>query len=217
MSGWFGTAVDQDLLGSAHLYQGEGQAFDPEGLVSTAPAIAQVLLGWWVGQMVANGRMNAELIARLFLWATALLLLAYAWQFVMPLNKKIWTSSYVLHTTGLAMMALAALIHLVDIRQRPTELRGWVRFFEVFGKNPLFVFVLSGLVPRVLGLLRWQTGADAQGAPLWTSPLPWLYNNVFAGIGSDPRFGSLLFACTNLMLYALLAGWLDRRHIVIRV
>ena len=217
LQGWFGSAVDRALLGEAHLYRGEGVPFDPEGLASTAPAVAQVLLGWWVGQAVVGGRMDAGMVARLFLWATVLLLLAYGWQLVMPLNKKIWTSSYVLHTTGLAMMALAALIHVVDIRQRPAELRGWVRFFEVFGKNPLFVFVLSGLVPRVLGLLRWQAGTDAQGAPLWTSPLPALYNTVFAGIGNDPRLGSLLFAMLNLMLYAALAWWLDRQRIYIRV
>ena len=217
LQGWFGTAVDRALLGDAHLYQGEGLPFDPEGLASTAPAIAQVLLGGWVGQMIVSGRLNAGLVARLLLWATALLLLAYGWQLLMPLNKKIWTSSYVLHTTGLAMMALAALIHVVDIRQRPGEMRGWVPFFEAFGKNPLFVFVASGLVPRVLGLWRWQVGIDAQGAPLWTSPLPWLYKTLFAGIGSDPRVGSLLFAGANLLLYALLAGWLSRRHIHIRV
>ena len=217
LEGWFGTAIDRAVFGDAHLYQAEGTPFDPEGLASTVPAIAQVLLGWGVGQMIVGGRLNAALISRLFLWATALLLLGYAWQLMMPLNKKIWTSSYVLHTTGLAMMALATLIHLVDIRQRPTELRAWVRFFEVFGKNPLFIFVLSGLVPRVLGLVRWQTGVDALGVPLWTSPLPWLYNTVFAGVGSDPRFGSLLFACANLMLYALLAWWLDRQRLYIRV
>ena len=217
LQGWFGTGVDRALLGDAHLYKGEGVPFDPEGLASTAPAVAQVLLGWWVGQMIAKGRMNADLVSRLFLWATLLLLLAYGWQLTMPLNKKIWTSSYVLHTTGLAMMALAALIHVVDIRQRPAELRGWVPLFEAFGKNPLFVFVLSGLVPRLLGLVRWQVGIDAQGAPLWTSPLPWLYQTVFAGIGTDLRLGSLLFACANLLLYAALAQWLNRRHFYIRV
>ena len=217
LQGWFGTGVDRALLGDAHLYKGEGVPFDPEGLASTAPAVAQVLLGWWVGQMIAKGRMNADLVSRLFLWATLLLLLAYGWQLAMPLNKKIWTSSYVLHTTGLAMMALAALIHVVDIRQRPAELRGWVLLFEAFGKNPLFVFVLSGLVPRLLGLVRWQVGIDAEGAPRWTSPLPWLYQTVFAGIGTDPRLGSLLFACANLLLYAALAGWLNRRHFYIRV
>jgi predicted acyltransferase len=136
---------------------------------------------------------------------------------VLPLNKKIWTPSYVLHTTGLAIAVLALCLWLIEVRARPAELRGWVRFFEVFGRNPLFVFVLSGLVPRFLGLLRWQTGADAQGAALWTSPLPWLYQTVFAGIGNDPRLGSLLFATSQLLLYAAVAWWLDRRRLYIRL
>ena len=80
LQGWFGTAIDRALLGAVQLYQGEGVPFDPEGLASTAPAIAQGLLGWWVGQMIASSRINADLIARLFLWATALLLYALlAW------------------------------------------------------------------------------------------------------------------------------------------
>ena len=217
LQGWFGTALDRALLGAGHLYKGEGLPFDPEGLASTAPAIAQVLLGFWAGRMVLGRPVDAALVARLFLWATALLVLAWLWQLQMPFNKKIWTSSYVLHTSGLALMALAACIHLIEIRQRPAELRGWVRLFEVFGKNPLFVFVLSGLLPRFLGLLRWADGLDAQGATLWTSPLPWAYKTWFASIGSDPRLGSLLFALANLAGYALLVWWLDRRRIYIRV
>lgn len=220
LQGWFGTAIDRALLGETHLYKGEGVPFDPEGLASTMPAVAQVLLGWWVGRMVVAGPLSAALVSRLFLWATALLVLAYFWQLEMPLNKKIWTSSYVLHTTGLAMMALAAFIHLIDIRKQPRELAGWATFFEVFGKNPLFVFVLSGFVPRVLALLRWQDGVTAAGQVQWISPLPWVYKNVFAGIGQlagDPRLGSFLFACANLCAYALLAWWLDRKRIYIRV
>ena len=217
LQGWFGTAIDRALLGEAHLYHGEGVPFDPEGLASTAPAVAQVLLGFWAGQMVAGRRMDATVVARLCLWAVALLVLAHAWELVMPMNKKIWTSSYVLHTTGLAMLALAVCIHLIDIRGKPGELRGWVHVFEVFGRNPLFIFVLAGLVPRFLALLRWQTGVDAQGQPLWTSPLPWLYQTVFAPIGSDPRLGSLLYALAHLAVYAGLAHWMDRRRIYVRV
>ena len=226
LEGWFGTAFDTAVLGEAHLYKGEGVPFDPEGLASTLPAVAQVLLGWWVGHMVlqgmvlqgtAGGRNPVELVARLCLWAVALLVLAYAWQLEFPFNKKIWTSSYVLHTSGLAMLGLALFIQLIDIRKRPTELWGWASFFEVFGKNPLFVFVLAGLVPRVLALLRWQDGVNAQGLPVWTSPLPWVYKNLFANLSQDPRLGSFLFACANLSLYWALAWWLDRRRIYIRV
>ena len=136
---------------------------------------------------------------------------------MLPLNKKIWTPSYVLLTTGLAMMLLAALVHVVEVRQRAAELAGWARLFEVFGRNALFVFVASGLVPRVLALLRWPAGTGDDGTPAWTSPLPWVYKHVFADLGSDPRLGSFLYALANLSLYAGLAWWLDRRRLYIRV
>lgn len=217
LRGWFGTALDRALLGPSHLYRGEGVPFDPEGLASTAPAIAQVLLGWWVGDLIRRGPVDAALLRRLALWGLGLVLVAGLWHQQMPINKKIWTSSYVLLTTGLAMGALALCIWLIEMRRWPLEMAGWVRFFEAFGRNPLFVFVLSGLVPRVLALLRWPVGVDAQGAVLWTSPLPWAYQQLFAGIGNDPRLGSLLFALANLALYAVLAWWLDSRRIYIRV
>jgi predicted acyltransferase len=216
--GWFGTAVDRAVLGASHMYKGEGLAFDPEGLASTAPAIAQVLLGWWVGDMIVkHGTPDAGLVSRLFLWGGVLLVAGYVWQLDMPLNKKIWTSSYVLHTTGLAMMVLAALIHVVEVRQQPREQTGWANFFEVFGKNPLFVFVLSGFVPRVLALFRWADGFKPDGSLFWTSPLPWLYRNIFAHVSSDPRWGSFAFAVANLSMYWLLARWLDRRKIYVKV
>lgn len=222
LQGWFGTAVDRALLGESHLYRGEGLPFDPEGLASTAPAVAQVLLGWWVGRQVAQGPIDTRLLLRLFVAATVLLALAYGWQLQLPINKKIWTPSYVLLTTGLAMAALALCLRRLEplacgAPGLAPPLPLWARFFEPFGKNPLFVFVLSGLVPRVLGLLRWQNGVDAQGAPLWTSPLPWAYEHLFAGVGHDPRLGSFLYALANLLLYAALAAWLDRRRIYIRV
>jgi predicted acyltransferase len=225
LQGWFGTALDRAVLGEGHLYRGEGQPFDPEGLASTAPAVAQVLLGFWVGQWFLPRRLDAALVGRLALWGAVLLAAGYAWQLGMPLNKKIWTSSYVLHTTGMAMLALALCVQVVDIRARPAELAGWARFFEVFGRNALFVFVLSGLVPRVLGLVRWRvhwqldTAAHtvAEGTPVWTSPLPWVYRTFFAGLGQDPRLGSFVYACATLGAYAALAFWLDRRRVYIRV
>ncbi|HLL17399.1 MAG TPA: heparan-alpha-glucosaminide N-acetyltransferase domain-containing protein [Rubrivivax sp.] len=212
LDGWFGTAVDRALLGASHLYRGEGVPFDPEGLASTPPAIAQVLLGWWVGDMLrSTGAPDRALVLRLLRLALPMLLLALAWHLVMPINKKIWTSSYVLLTTALAMMTLAGLVYLLEVRAHPSRC---ARPFEVFGRNALFVFVLSGLLPRFLSLWRWPAEG---GAAAWTSPLRWIYEHGFAGIGSDPRLGSLLFACTNLAFYGLLAWWLDHRRIYIRV
>jgi predicted acyltransferase len=242
LEGFFGTAIDRALLGAAHLYRGEGVPFDPEGLASTVPAVAQVLLGWWVGDAVRTGLATAPagaagpgardaLVARLAAQATLLLALGWLWSLVLPLNKKIWTPSYVLLSTGLAMLALALLLHLLEQRpasgagaRRPllrTTLaalgQGAARLAAAFGRNALAVFVLSGLVPRVLALWRWPDGSAADGTPAWITPLPWLYRSFFADLAPDPRLGSLAFALANLALYAALAWWLDRRRIYIRV
>lgn len=114
LEGLFGAAVDRALLGPAHLYQGEGAAFDPEGLASTVPAVAQVLLAHAAGRVLARPPPDAALVARLFTVACGLLLLGTAWQLSMSLNKKLWTRSYVLHTSGLALAALVALALRLD-------------------------------------------------------------------------------------------------------
>ena len=233
LTGWFGTAIDRSLLGAAHLYKGEGLPFDPEGLASTPPAIAQVLLGWWVGDLIRREPLRAELLVRLFMIGLALLVAGYLWQLELPLNKKIWTPSYVLHTTGLATLALAALLQLAERAPQPAHGSGLtaptgsagpagptavlLQVLEAFGRNPLFVFVLSGLVPRVLALLRWADGVNADGTAHWVTPLPWVYQTVFAHLGSDPRLGSFLFAAANLSVYAALAVGLDRHKVYVRV
>jgi predicted acyltransferase len=224
LEGFFGTSFDRWLLGARHLYQGEGVAFDPEGPGSTPPAIAQVLIGYLAGDSLRRVRVDMAQVARLLLAATALLAAGWAWSLWMPLNKKLWTSSYVLHTSGLALMALAVLVHAFDLqamsegtRRRLHPLR---RLCENFGRNALFVFVLSGFLPRVLALWRWPDAPAADGHAQWLSPLPWLYKTLFAPLGEgvgDPRFGSLLFALANLAFYAAIVGWMDSRRIYVRV
>lgn len=211
LEGWFGTALDRALLGPQHLYRGEGVPFDPEGLASTLPAIAQVLLGYWVGARVKAEPPSPGAVARLFTLAAGLLVLAYLWQLAMPVNKKIWTSSYVLLSTGLAVVLLALLVQALDLQRSDGA---WVRFCEVHGRNALFVYVMSGLIPRLDGLLRWPGGAEQ---PRWWTPMSWTAKNVFEPIAPDPRFGSLLFALANVAAYGALAWWLDRRRIYIRV
>jgi predicted acyltransferase len=222
IEGFFGTHVDRALLGAAHMYKGEGVPFDPEGLASTLPAIAQVLLGYFVGVQVRAARPDATLVMRLFVAGTLLLVVAYLWQLGMPLNKKLWTSSYVLHTTGLALLLLALMVYAIELRGwRSTASSGWrgawVDFFDVFGKNALFIFVLSGLVPRVLALLRWSDGTDAEGKPRWLTPLPWVYRTVFQDIGNDPRLGSFLFSVANLAVYWAIARAMDKRRWYVKV
>jgi predicted acyltransferase len=225
LEGFFGTHLDRALLGPKHLYRGEGVPFDPEGLGSTLPAVAQVLLGAWVGDRLRRAPPSFAPasfmhLADLFVAACAFGVLAWMWQLAMPLNKKIWTSSYVLLTTGLAIATIGLLVRRLDLSPgagpEATPLPGWARFFEVFGKNALFVYVMSGLIPRLDNLLRWQTHIDEQGRPRWLTPMTALAR-ALEPITPDPRLGSLLFALVNVAAYWALAAWLDRRRVYIKV
>ena len=191
LSGYFGNSIDQFILGISHIYKGEGVPFDPEGLTSSLPAIVQVILGYLVGEYIQLKGKNYEMLAQLLLTGVLLVLVGYIWDFSFPINKKIWTSSYVLYTTGLAMLSLGMLIYLLEFKNAKGK---WSHFFDVFGKNPLFVFVLSGFLPRVLALLRWIDHTDENGAPVYTSALPWFYEHICKNINSDLRVGSFVYA-----------------------
>jgi len=154
------------------------------------------------------------MLAHLLLAGIIMVLAGLVWGTNFPINKKIWTSSYVLYTTGLALMTIGVMIYLIEFKSQ----RGaWSRFFDVFGKNPLFIFVLSGFIPRVLGLLRWVDHTDADGKPVYTSALPWFYQNICAPIGNDPRVGSLVYAIITISFYWLVAWMLDKRKVYIKV
>lgn len=130
LEGFFGTQLDRTLLTPVHLYQGEGVAFDPEGLMSTLPAVAQVMLGYWVGRILVafNPRRTMKALIKR---GVNLLILGILISPINPINKKIWTSSYVLVTTGLAILILAGLVYFLD-RKKVGVRAGY--FFEAFGK-----------------------------------------------------------------------------------
>jgi predicted acyltransferase len=214
ISGWFGTGIDKKILGIPHMYKGEGIAFDPEGLMSTLPAIAQVIFGWLVGSYIIQKGKTFEMCTGLFVTASVLIFAGFCWHMVFPINKKIWTSSFVLYTTGLAIFTLSTMIYLVELRGHKAA---FTKFFDVFGKNPLFIFFLSGFLPRVLALLRWTDHTGPDGKPVYTSTLPWLYEHVFKNVSVNLNNGSLLYALCMVSFYWLLAYWLDRKKIYIKV
>lgn len=228
LAGWFGTDIDKEIIGVAHLYKGEGVPFDPEGLVSTLPAIVQVVFGFLVGSFIrTRGKVdwlwkkldnteggNFAMLSGLMVTGALLAAGAYAWDLVFPMNKKIWTSSYVLMTTGLATLTIGVMIWYIELLGVRNKLS---RFFDVFGKNPLFIFVLSGLLPRFLGLFRWSTGTNDSGLPIYTSPLRWFYTDVCAKVPGPPEFGSFAYALCFLGLCWAIAYVLDRRRIYIKV
>jgi predicted acyltransferase len=214
MEGYFGLAIDKAVLGIPHMYKGEGVPFDPEGLTSTIPAIVQVIFGYFAGNYILQKGKTYEMLSGLFVIGCILVFTGLCWNMVFPLNKKIWTSSFVVYTSGLAVLILCIFIHAIEFRNQRGK---WSRFFDVFGKNPLFVFVLSGLLPRLLGLIRWTAGTDAKGEIVYTSPLGWFYEHICKPVSGNLKNGSLLYALITLGFFWLIAFLLDKKKIYIRV
>jgi predicted acyltransferase len=194
--------LDRWLLGDAHLYHGEGLAFDPEGVLSTLPAIVNTLAGYFAGRLVRARGNTFETLARLMLAGALALAIGLAWSGVFPLNKKLWTSSYVLCTVGIDLFVLAWLVFVIDMRGQ----RGWTYFFEVFGRNTLFIYLFSEVLTTVLGLTHVGN----------LNTFDWLFFSVFQPLaGSKP--GSLLYAVLFMLLCWGVAWALDKRKIYIRL
>lgn len=214
LQGFFGTNIDIALFGEPHVYHGEGVPFDPEGLASTTAAIVQVIGGFLVGQYIQRKGKNFEMLSNLFVAGALLCVLGYFWDMSFPINKKIWTSSYVVYTTGLAILTISTVIFFIEFR----NYKGAVsKFFDVFGKNPLFIFVLSGFLPRVLALIRIDNGIGADGKQSYLAPFGWFYEHVCKNIATDLRIGSLFYALCMITFYWLIVYILDRKKIYIKV
>jgi predicted acyltransferase len=202
MQGNAGQALDKWLLSEKHLYHGEGVAFDPEGLLSTLPAIANVVAGYTAGAFIQKKGNTYEGLTKLLLTGACLLLAAYFWNLVFPTNKKLWTSSFVTITVGLDCIIIAAIIYIINFKKQTK----WTYFFEVFGRNPLFIYLLSELAVTLLYFFRANPS---------TSMYHWIYQNVFSKAGN--YFGSFLFAVCFMMLCWLVGYVLDKKRIYVKV
>jgi predicted acyltransferase len=234
-AGFFGNAIDERILTWPHMYSGEPYTmngvvhpFDPEGLMSTIPAIVNVIFGFLVGDYIrkrgkyiqqmednaVKGLGIYQTLTVLFIAAVGFMVAGYVWDLSFPVNKRIWTSSYVVLTTGMATAILATLVYAIEVKGT----RNWVtRFFDVFGKNALFVFALSAFLPRGLRLIRIPNGLNANGDPVYLSPWNFIYERGYKLIPGDPRIGSLLFALTVILFMWAICYWLDRKKIYIKV
>jgi predicted acyltransferase len=197
-----GLRLDVMLFGDKHLYHGEGVAFDPEGLLSTLPAIVNVIVGFWVGDYIRKNKSSYESIAKLMLVGAALICAALVWDMFFPINKKLWTSSFVLLTVGLGTMVLAGLMYLIDIKKS----QRWTYFFVVFGRNPLFIYLLSEVALMTMVMV------PSSDNNLRT----WLYNDFFGSFAS-PILASFLFAFFFMLACWTVGYFLDGRKIYVKV
>lgn len=198
-----GTYLDKAVFGDAHLYHGEGVAFDPEGLLSTLPAIVNVIIGYFAGKFIQEKGKTFETISKLLLVGCLFIFIAICWDAVFPINKKLWTSSFVMITTGIDLVLISFLIYAVEIKN--WNYLNWSDFFLPVGKNPLFVYLVSETMLTILSWIK----LGSHSVPEWV--------DTFWQFVAHGKVGSLLFAIT-VMLSCWLVGYiLDKRKIYIRV
>lgn len=197
--------VDRVILGK-HVWA-QAKVYDPEGLLSTIPSIATTLIGVLTGHWLRSKKPSYEKVAGLFVAGAICVALGWAWNSFFPINKALWTSSYVLFTGGLALQFLALCYWLIDIR----GYRRWAKPFEIFGVNAIALYVGAGLMAELLGIIK-VTGPEGTKIPLGS----WIYENLFASWAS-PINASLAFAIVFVLVWLALMGILYSRRIFIKV
>ena len=200
----FGNAVrkiDLLLLGEQHMYRERGIVFDPEGLLSTIPATVNVLAGYLTGAYIIKKGRHSKTVIMPGITGCLLILSGLFWDITFPMNKKLWTSSYVLFATGVDLLTVCILFYIIEIKH-------WVKganFFAVLGKNPLFIYVLSNLFLFFLIIpIKDKIFID------------WINEVVFQKIAPGP-FGALLFAVSFAMFFWWIAWIMDKKKIYIRL
>jgi predicted acyltransferase len=201
--------VDATLLGK-HCYQNppaHPHFWEPEGLLSTLPAIATTLLGLLAGLWLRTQRDGIEKAAGLLVLGVLCAAAGYVLDgILMPINKGLWTPSYVMFTAGLALLALGTCYWLIDVKQY----RAWSWPFVIFGMNAIAIFVLSGIVGRLLTIR-----VDGNGSAQALKSI--VYGRVFEPLGMSAANTSLLYAIAFVMMLFAVAWVMHRKRIYLKV
>lgn len=207
--------LDLAILGDGHVYHGYhdsmGQriAFDPEGLLSTLPAIVTTILGFLTGKMVLDIQDKKQLVKKMLVQGIALLALGLLWGLFFPINKPIWSSSYVVLMGGWAMIFLSLSILFMDI----LGWKGATEPFVVFGSNPLFIFVLSAVYAKTIAYFKFIPMGEAT-----VSIKTWVFAKVFMPLANYSAIdASLLFALTTITIFWAISLILYRKKIFIKI
>lgn len=202
LGAWF----DRLVFGTNHLWN-QSKLWDPEGILGTIPAIGTGLFGIRVGTWLKNKTIeDGKKVSWMFVYGAAAVVIALFWDFFFPINKKLWTSSFVLYTGGLATMSLAALYWLVDVN----NYKRWTPFFVTFGMNSITAYVLADIVPGFMGMIK----MSYHGQP--TNLYGYLYQTVFVPF-FNPFNASLAAAIALVLLLWLIMYPLYKRNIIIKV
>jgi predicted acyltransferase len=193
----FSAWIDHIVLGN-HVYSAT-KTWDPEGLFSTLPAIAHGILGLYIGQLLLKENSKLEIVKKIISSGILFTFLGIIWSLVYPINKSLWSSSYVLYTAGLASLFLGFLYYCIDFKNFKKGLTPLV----IWGVNPMIIFFLSGIIPRVLWMIEWENPEKASEK---INLQRFLYHNCIEPYFGDPMLASLVGALTyTAILFGLLA------------
>jgi predicted acyltransferase len=207
--GNFGAFIDRLIIPKAHLYKGDGFNYlgDPEGLYSTIPAIVSVLVGYFAGIRIKERKqLNSQTSMDFILFGLCCLVISIIWDVAFPINKKLWTSSYVVFTTGWALMLLAACYELIEVRL----IKPWSKPFEIMGLNAIALFVSSVILIKITA--KTQIGTGETGISIYN----WIYQNIFASWAGNLN-GSFFFGIVTVLLWYGFAVVMYRKNWFIKV
>lgn len=203
--------VDRAILGVKHMYKdvdaaGNRIAFDPEGLLSSIPSIAHVLIGFLFGKIIIDNKDNHKRVEKILIWGTVLAFSGLLLQYGAPINKKIWSPTFALATTGFAAQLLGLLIWIIDINKKEK----WSRFFHAFGINPLFVYVLAGILANIVANAKITYAGEKM-----------IFKNYIYGVLIQPwagnYFGSLVYALVFVFICWIFGYILYKKDIYIKI
>ena len=184
-----------------------GVTWDPEGVLSTVPAICTAMLGNLAGRWIGDRRPLPERLAGLAATGSIAMMIGLMWHWVFPINKSLWTSSYVVFTTGMAALCLVTIMWIVDFQ----KVSGWTRPFVIYGVNPIIAFIGSGVMARLIYSII-KVSSDGKRIPLQA----WLYQTLFAS-WLTPVNASLAFALAFVLFWYGILDLLYRRNIILKV
>lgn len=199
--------IDLAVLGQSHMWHIAGQPFDPEGLLSSVPATVNVLVGYEATRYLTRLKQGRNGLSPLLAYGAALITLSLLWHNWLPINKSLWTSSFVIMSSGVSLITLALFIYVVDIKPQR-----WVSWpLCIYGTNPLFIYALSWIwAVSFRQLININTTNNTS-----ISAYDWLYSQ-YTIIG-EPFFASFVFALSHVVFFWLVCAVLHWRGIIIKI
>ncbi|SHG80991.1 Predicted acyltransferase [Flavobacterium micromati] len=198
-----------NLLLNGHLWA-SSKTWDPEGILSTLPAISTGILGMFVGQILNLQISKSDIVIKMAVVGISMVVVGLLWSTAFPLNKSLWTSSYVVYTAGLATICLLILYYLIDV----LNIKKWTKLFLIWGVNPMIVFFFSGIIPRALSAIKIENPIVAEEK---ISLQKFIYDFNIVPLFDNPLNASLFYAVSYAVFWSFILWILYKNKLIFKV